>query len=104
MSAVLLIISAALLAVGVMWIQAGTFGPFAYLWMSVALVLVLFHLFNLVRRRGMAHTWIDFDPREDGRIPADVEGRLRRLARLRDQGLISEAEYESKRQEVLREL
>src|SRR5262249_28342893 len=98
--------SAAGLVVGVLFVMLGLavipplFGPFGLLWTVVAAVIALCHGYNLFSRRGAPAYEVDVEP---GAAPEDFETKLRKLARLKEDGLIHEAEYEQKRAELLRQ-
>ena len=90
------------------------FGPlggfvqgFALLWIVVAGGITLYHGYNMVSGRVASAVDIELEPTDDRGAPAgavdDVEARLRRLERLRADGLVTAAEYEQKRAEILAE-
>ncbi len=101
-----------------------TFGLFGIVWTLVAVSFMVIGVVNLVRKNGMAHrVAYDVDPAEEdetviqhiftdepleseGFAPTrgDIESRLQELRNLYDRSLITEEEYETKKQEILKEL
>jgi hypothetical protein len=80
------------------------FGPFGIIWTLFAVVITVYFAINVFSERGLAHTEIDVE--RDLETPNDAlpfDERLRRLENLRDEKLISEEEYEQKRQEIMRQ-
>jgi hypothetical protein len=80
---------------------AGAFGVF---WTVLALAGTITSFYNAFSERGIASEIIEVD--EDGiDAPArSVESRLRKLNDLRAKGLVTEAEHQRRREEILREL
>jgi hypothetical protein len=76
-----------------------TFGAFGLLWTAVAGVIALFYAYNLFSRRGLSA--YEVDVQSPGSVD-DLDASLRKLARLKDDGLLSEQDYEQKRAEVMR--
>jgi len=76
-----------------------TFGVFGIVWTAVAGVIALFYAYNFFSNRGMSAYEIDVES-SDG--VEDLDTSLRKLAKLKDDGLLSDQEYEQKRAEVLR--
>lgn len=84
-----------------------TFGPFGILWTLVAIGITIFNFYQAFGK-GYIGPEIRIED-EGGTEPTPPAGgeaaaRLQQLQSLLDQGLITEEEYESKRQEILREL
>ena len=95
-------------------------GMFGVLWTLVAASFVVIAVVNIVRKNGMAHR-VAYDveqdmgenivgmmedappPCEDG-VKGSAEERLTELRNLYDLRLITDEEYEAKRQEILKEL
>lgn len=74
-------------------------GLFFLLWVTVC--LAIFKVFARIARQGRAGVPDSLLEVEYG--GQDFESRLRKLEGLRRDGLVSEQEYESKRQEILKE-
>ena len=94
------------MAVGIIFIILGvtlvipTFGVFGFFWTAVAGAIALFSAFNFFSRRGLSTYDIDVD--SSGNVE-DIEAGLRKLARLKEDGLISDAEYAQKRAEIMKQ-
>jgi hypothetical protein len=85
---------------------------FACLWTAVAGATALFYAFNLFSNRGIGFYDVDIDderfnsadtaPRAVHRAPAnDFETKLRKLNKLKEDGLISDEEFDKKRAEIM---
>ncbi len=98
--------SAVGMAVGVIFIILGVtlvipvFGVFGLFWTAMAGVITLFSAFNFFSRRGLSAYDIDVD--SSGNLE-DIEANLQKLAKLKEDGLISDAEYGQKRAEIMKE-
>ena len=83
-----------------------TFGLFGIFWTLIAVGITIFNFYQAFGKRyiGPEISIEEEDPA--GGVPAEnpSAARLRQLQSLYDQGLITEEEYEAKRQEILREL
>jgi hypothetical protein len=86
------------LAAGVVFLLLGVtvvisiFGTFRVFWTAVAGIITLFCAYNLFSRRDVSTYEVDVDAPEDD---------LRKLAQLRQDGLLSEEEYQRKRAELM---
>ena len=86
------------LAAGVVFLLLGVavvipvFGTFGVFWTAIAGIIALFYAYNLFSARGVSAYEVDVDAPEDD---------LRKLARLRQDGLVSEEEYQRKRAELM---
>jgi cytochrome c-type biogenesis protein CcmH/NrfG len=78
--------------------------PFMFLWVAVVAGITIFHLSNVLSDRGVASAVIESDARDAHEPKQSVTERLQELSRLRDEGLISEDEFERKRREIIGEL
>ena len=95
-------------------------GGFGVLWTLVAASFAVIAVVNMVRKNGLAHR-VAYDVEQDmgenivgmmedaphswdGSPKGSIEERLRELRNLYDLRLITDDEYEAKRQETLREL
>ncbi len=75
------------------------FGAFGFVWTGVAGLITLYNAYNLFSSRGISSYEIDVDAPES---VDDLDASLRKLAKLREDGLLSDQEYEQKRAEVMR--
>ena len=112
-----LIVSIGFVIIGVTVVIPGA-GMFGVLWTLVAASFVVIAIVNMVRKNGMAHrvgydveTDIQretivgiMDEVDDTESGGDVKQRMKQLRSLYDQRLITQEEYEQKRQEILKEL
>ena len=93
----------------------GAFGVFAVFFVLVVLAVGGFYAYNLLGGRGAGFYDVDVDPTagEIGQTaggsarpgeaagPNDFEAKLRKLEKLRADGLVSEDEYAAKRAEIM---
>ena len=90
-------------------------GPFGLLWTGVAAAITVMNGVNAFGKKGVASMEIETEepeaaPAEEethDHIPSmalDVRERLEQLKDLREAGLITGEEYETKREEILRDL
>jgi hypothetical protein len=80
------------------------FGAFGMVWTLMAAAITVYFAINAFSPRGLAHTEIDIEhdaKPQEGELQFDE--RLRRLERLREERLISEEEYQRKREEIMRQ-
>lgn len=86
------------------------FGVFGVFWTLIAIGITGYHAYNFFGEKGVASWEIDIDNgfkevdkgfREENN--GDFEIRLRKLNRLKEEGLITEEEFRKKREEILRE-
>ena len=72
----------------------------------LALVAIIgWHAYNAFSRRGVTLYQVDVDNAPSTTAPtpaATLEADLRRLARMRDEGLINEEEYQEERRQALK--
>lgn len=76
------------------------FGIFGLAWTAVAGCIALYHAYNFFSPRGVSAYEVNVGGNNP---PEDFDATLRKLAKLREDGLVSEAEYEQKRAEVMRQ-
>ena len=74
---------------------------FLALWVLVVVSIVGYHIRNATSDRGVPHTQVDFTAHHDAPPAADFADRLRELEKLRQDGLITEDEYQRKRDEIM---
>ena len=83
---------------------AGIFGVF---WTLVAVGMTAFQAYNFFSGKGVASWEIETDDEEKDNqstsLSGDFEIKLRKLNRLKEDGLITEEEFQKKREEILRE-
>jgi len=89
------------IGVSVVLPQAGLFGIF---WTLFAIGMTVYHAINVFSKEGIASFTIEtqsdrFEP--DAFAPLPFDEQLRKLSQLREEGLISEAEFQQKRSEVM---
>jgi cytochrome c-type biogenesis protein CcmH/NrfG len=98
------------MVVGIIFVGIGlivvipTFGALGVFWTLVAAAIAVFFAVNTFSRSGLAHTEIEVENNSrfgDDALPFDE--RLRRLEKLRSDQLISDEEYQRKRQEIMRQ-
>jgi hypothetical protein len=79
-------------------------GGFGVIWTLFAVAITLFHAYNVFSSRGVSLYEVDLDTGEAGGEPAeDFELKLRKLARLKEDGLLSEEEFAAKRAEIMQQ-
>jgi hypothetical protein len=75
------------------------FGAFGLVWTAGAAAIAVFYAYNAFSDRGVSAYEVNVD--SSGSVE-DLDASLRKLAKLKDDGLLSEQEYEQKRAEILR--
>lgn len=77
---------------------------FMVAWIATALVMLVYHVLNLKRTKGLSLIDIETEPglRQDGREDDPMQ-RLRSLEALKRDRLISEEEFTLKRAEIMKE-
>jgi hypothetical protein len=75
------------------------FGAFGLVWTAVAGAIALYYAYNFISSRGLSTYQIDV---ESPQGMDDLDAGLRKLARLKADGLLTDEEYERKRAEILR--
>jgi UPF0716 family protein affecting phage T7 exclusion len=79
-------------------------GWFGVLWTLGAIAITAFNAWNLLSDRGVSLYDVDVDVREEKPpAPEAFDSKLRKLARLREDGLITDEEFQRKRAEILNE-
>ena len=77
---------------------------FMVVWLIAAAGIVLYHAFNLVSGRGAAAEVLEGEVLADGPETRSAAARLEDLEHLRSKRLISQAEYDAKRNQLMNEL
>lgn len=89
-------------------------GLFGVLWTLIAIVITVTHGMNAFGNKGVATEIIEISSEDDLKIDRDLrkknveeeynfDEKLRKLKELRDDGILSNLEYERKKQEILNE-
>lgn len=87
-----------------------TFGLLGIFWTVLALAITVFNAYRAFGRKNVGpEIYIEDDMAQQPQQPAGsepdgIEQRLERLSDLHDKGLVTDEEYEKKRQEILDEL
>lgn len=87
-----------------------TFGLLGIFWTVLALAITVFNAYRAFGRKNVGpEIYIEDDMAQQPQQPAGsepdgIEQRLERLSDLYDKGLVTDEEYEKKRQEILDEL
>lgn len=77
-------------------------GLFGIIWTLLALAIAGMHAYNFFSVKGVASWEIDMDlTKSTLNGEGDFEARLRKLTRLKEDGLISEIEFEEKRLDIM---
>ncbi|WP_425800884.1 SHOCT domain-containing protein [Desulfitobacterium sp. Sab5] len=89
----------AIIGFSVFW-RAGLFGV---IWTLMALAITGLHAYNYFSNKGIASWEIDVEANSQLTSEKDdFEFRLRKLNRLKEDGLITETEFEKKRAEIIK--
>ena len=78
--------------------RAGMFGVF---WTIMAFVITGVHGYNYFSKKGIA-AW-EIETEDNNSENNDFESRIRKISKLKEDGLISEEEYKKKREEIMGE-
>ena len=98
-------LSAIGMCTGVAFVLFGIFvaiplaGIFGILWTAVALAITVYHAYNAFSSKGAPAYDVNID---GGDAMAQFDADLRKLAKLKDDGLLSAAEFEQKRSKLVR--
>jgi len=76
---------------------AGVFGVF---WTLIALAIAGLHGYNFFSQKGISQWEVDVES-EPSDTSEDFEEKLRKLDRLRKEGLITDEEFEEKRRDIM---
>ncbi|MGE5701328.1 MAG: SHOCT domain-containing protein [Clostridia bacterium] len=99
-----MIFGGAFILIGVM-IVIPTFSWFGVLWTLGAVAITGFNAYNVFSQKGASFYEIDVETAGSEQSPGgdDFETKLRKIERLRQEGLLTQEEYQRKREEILRE-
>jgi hypothetical protein len=75
-----------------------TVGAFCLIWTAVAGAITLFYACNFFSSRGMSAYEVNVESSES---MDDLDASLRKLAKLKDDGLLTDKEYEQKRADLI---
>ena len=75
-------------------------GMFGIIWTLFAVAISGLHAYNFFSNRGVASWEIDIDSASN--VQENFEERLRKLNKLKEDGLITEDEFEKKRTEIMK--
>ena len=82
-----------------------TFGIFGLAWTAIAVAITVSSFMQAAGKKGFMGSYvIEEENTSDSQNTQSAEERLKELQRLYDQRLITAEEYETKRQEILKEL
>jgi hypothetical protein len=87
------------------WNDGGMVRWFSVLWVAMSAWITLYYAYNLFSARGV--TASEYEISDDAGVPGGttdvdaLDSRLRKLAKLRDDGLIGEDDFERQRSQVL---
>jgi hypothetical protein len=76
-------------------------GAFIVVWLIALVSIIGFHAYNAISSHGAHHTQVDFDINHDGGERTDFADQLRTLEQLKRDGLLSDAEFQKKRSEIM---
>lgn len=99
-SVVAMIVGVAFVILGLVF-AIPNMGIFGIIWTIVAAGVTLYHAYNVFTERGLSAYDVEFDS-DDARHD-DTDTRLRKLQKLRDDGLITEEEFQRKRLDIRQE-
>lgn len=87
--------------IGIM-IAIPNFGLFGIFWTLIAFLIFASSVYNVINKKGLPSWNAEI---EDNKIELneDFEMKLRKLNRLKEDGLITEEEFQIKREEIMRE-
>ena len=79
-------------------------GLFGVLWTVFALGITIYHGINAFSKKGIANFVVESDrsnPTNHSPESLPFDERLRKLSQLREEGLITESEFQQKRNEIM---
>lgn len=82
-------------------------GPFGIVWIFSCVAIVGFVLFAAFRRKWSAGVVVEIEQDDDGTDGGDhrkIDSRLRTLEELKRKGLVSEEEYRTQREHIIRSI
>ncbi|OZM58394.1 hypothetical protein CIB95_02155 [Lottiidibacillus patelloidae] len=103
MSAISVFIGIIFIFIGIT--QVAKSGFFGVIWTLIALAITGYHAANLFTTKGVSAYQVDVldNNKTKESTQGDYETKLRKLYRLKEDNIISEEEYEKKKQELLNE-
>jgi hypothetical protein len=81
---------------------AGPMSLFLVVWFVGLIAVIIYHVVNATRSKGLPTQIIESE--DSDAAPKSAAERLEGLEELRSSKLVSDAEYEAKRQEILKQL
>ncbi|TFB22859.1 hypothetical protein E3U55_06370 [Filobacillus milosensis] len=86
--------------------QISNFGAFGIIWTLIAVAITGYHAVNVFSNKGVATYEVDVQgesksPTQQQTGSEDYESKLRQLHRLKEDNIISEEEYNEKKEELL---
>ena len=107
MSAIAAVVGVLILFFGIAFISQAKDAPgpavaFMVVWVLAAICGIIYHVLNATQPEGLPTQIIESE--SDGAASGSTAERLQELEDLRSRKLISDAEYETKRQKILNEL
>lgn len=73
-------------------------GPFGMLWTLMAIIITGTNAYNFFSKEGLSYYEVDLESTGE-----DFDSKLRKIKKLKDDGIISEYEYNLKKDEIMRE-
>jgi Short C-terminal domain len=74
------------------------FGIFGMVWTAIAAAIAVFYAYNFFSATGASTYEVDVESQGD---VEDLDAGLRKLAKLKEDGLLTDQEYEQKRAEIM---
>lgn len=78
-------------------------GAFGLFWTFIALVITISHAYNFFSEKGISSYEIDTETENINNSEINFDEKLRKLESLRMDGLITQDEYDRKRNEIMNE-
>jgi hypothetical protein len=97
-----MVVGLVFLGIGILlFLAAPDARTFTIIWMGAVVVAVTYNAINVFFPRGIADRVVETP--DLGPARADFDMRLRKIAKLKDDGLISDEEFRRKRAEIMQE-
>jgi len=81
--------------------QVSQFGGFGVIWTLVAIAITGYHAINVFSNQGVSTYQVDVQSDVETERNDSYESKIRQLHRLREDNIISQEEYEKKKEEIL---